>query len=431
MMKVGWMYDEERVAELRRWAITAEEKGFGGPSHRSPVTAERLAAERSGAHAGLLGSPRALLRADALDGNVEAMAKYCAAHGAELFPHGKTTMAPQIFARQLRAGATGLTAATVQQARLYRRFGIRAVLLANEVVDEAGISWLARELSAKPDFEFMCYVDSLAGVELLDSSLAREGFVGRLRVLVELGHAAGRTGCRSVAEGLAVGTATNRSRHLTVAGVAGFEGSIDAGTVDGTVEAAHRFCERLGELASALGTAGAFEDRPVVSAGGSAYFDAVIDTLGGRTDWRLILRSGCYALHDNGFYSQVSPFERDRTPALSLRPALEVWAPVLSRPEPGTAVLGAGRRDLSFDAGMPVLLGARTPDGTWTSTEACKVEKLFDQHAVVSVPATSTLTPGDEARLGISHPCTTMDKWRWFPVVDADDRIVDAIRTFF
>jgi D-serine deaminase-like pyridoxal phosphate-dependent protein len=427
------MYDgriDERVAELRRWPITADEKGFGGPSHRSPVTAELLAAERPSAD-GLLSSPRVLLRGDALDRNLDAMAKYCAAHGAELFPHGKTTMAPQIFARQLRAGAAGMTAATVQQVRLYRGFGVRAVLLANEVVDEAGISWLARELRADPDFGLMCYVDSVAGVERLDTILAREGFGGRLRVLVELGHGAGRTGCRGLAEALAVAAAAKRSRRLTVAGVAGFEGSIDAGTVDATVEAARRFCEGLGELAAALLDAGGVEDRPIVSAGGSAYFDAVVDALGGRSGWRLILRSGCYALHDNGLYSRVSPFVRGSAPTPGLEPALEVWAPVLSRPEAGTAVVGAGRRDLSFDAGMPVLLGARTPDGTGTGTEGCTVEKLFDQHAVVSVPEASALGPGDEIRLGISHPCTTMDKWRWLPVVDADNRVIDAVRTFF
>ena len=41
------------------------------------------------------------------------------------------------------------------------------------------------------------------------------------------------------------------------------------------------------------------------------------------------------------------------------------------------------------------------------------------------------LEPGDEVELGISHPCTTFDKWRWIPVVDDEDRIVDVLRTFF
>ncbi len=425
------MYDEERVAELRRWAITATEKGFGGPSHRDPVTAEQLAAERPQARSGLLSSPRVLLRGEALANNISAMAEYCAAHQVALFPHGKTTMAPQILAQQLRAGAGGITAATVSQVRRFRQFGIRDVLLANEAVDEASIAWLAHELTVDPELSFMCYVDSVQGVQRLDSILARRRFGGHLRVLVELGHPAGRTGCRSLDEALAVAAAAGRSPRLTVAGVAGYEGSLAAATVDETVEAARRYCEQLGELASAMLAAGHFEEHPTVTAGGSAYFDAVVAALAGHAEWRLVLRSGCYVTHDHGMYSRLSPFERARTPARALEPALEVWAPVLSRPEAETAVLGAGRRDISFDAGNPVPLIAWTTDGAEAKTAGCRVERLFDQHAVVSVPSDSPLAPGDEVCLGISHPCTTMDKWRWIPVVDSDDRIVDVVRTFF
>ena len=53
------------------------------------------------------------------------------------------------------------------------------------------------------------------------------------------------------------------------------------------------------------------------------------------------------------------------------------------------------------------------------------------EHTVLSVPAGSRLAPGDELCLGISHPCTTFDKWRWIPVLDAGDRITGVIRTFF
>jgi D-serine deaminase-like pyridoxal phosphate-dependent protein len=428
------MDDGDLLAGLRRRPIAPTEKGFGGPAHRSPVTAEWLAAERPAAGGGLLGSPRALLRRDALDGNVAAMAAYCDAHGAVLYPHGKTTMAPQLFALQLRAGAGGITAATMAQVRLYRHFGVRDVLLANELVDEPGIAWLARELDERPEFSFACYVDSVAGVELLDAALGRHGFGGRLRVLVELGHAGGRSGCRDRADALAVTAAAGTSRRLLLAGVAGYEGSIVGPTVEDTLAAARGYCEGLGELAAELSAAGRFEERPTVTAGGSAYFDAVVDALGGG-DWRLVLRSGCYVLHDHGFYGRVSPFARGSARVgaggLALRPALEVWAPVLSRPEPGVAVLGAGRRDLSFDTGDPVPLGSRAADGTEAGVAGYAVERLFDQHVVVTVPPDAPVAPGDEVRLGISHPCTTMDKWRWLPVVDAEDRVVDAVRTFF
>ena len=220
----GALYDEEQVAGLRRWPIDPTEKGFGGPAHRAPLTAGQLARERPGAAAGLLATPRVLVREQAVAHNISAMAAYCAAHAVTLFPHGKTTMAPQILAAQLDGGAAGITAASISQARVFRRFGVRNVLLANELVDDASISWVARELAADGQFSFLCYVDSVTGAGRLDDILAACGFTGRLRVLVELGHDDGRTGCRTRAEALAVAAAVGRAPRLQLAGVAGYEG---------------------------------------------------------------------------------------------------------------------------------------------------------------------------------------------------------------
>jgi D-serine deaminase-like pyridoxal phosphate-dependent protein len=427
----GARYDEEQVAGIRRWPIEATEKGFGGPAHRSPLTAGQLARERPPADAGLLSTPRVLLREQALRHNISAMAAYCAAHGVALFPHGKTTMAPQILAAQLDGGAAGITAASVSQARMFRRFGVRNVLLANELVDDASISWVARELTADSQFSFLCYVDSVAGAGRLDGILAGRGFTSRLRVLVELGHDDGRTGCRTQAEALAVAAAVGRAPRLELAGVAGFEGSLLAPTPAETAQKARAYCAELGQLALSLAASGQFPEPPVVTAGGSAYFDEVVDVLGRSGDWSLVLRSGCYVTHDHGLYSRIAPAGRDRPAVPILEPALEAWAPVLSRPERETAVLGIGRRDVSFDAGNPVILHGRAADGTILDTGGSLVRRLFDQHAVLSVPAVAGLAPGDEVCLGISHPCTTFDKWRWIPVLDAEDRITDVIRTFF
>jgi len=435
------MYDEEQVAGIRRWPIDATEKGFGGPAHLSPLTAGQLARERPGAGAGLLSTPRVLLREQAVAHNIAAMAAYCAAQAVTLFPHGKTTMAPQILAAQLDAGAAGVTAASISQVRVFRRFGVRDVLLANELVDEASISWVARELTADQPFSFLCYVDSVTGAGRLDALLTACGFPGRLRVLVELGHDDGRTGCRTRAEALAVAAAVGRAPRLELAGVAGYEGSLQAPTPAETARKARAYCAELGQLAQSLAASGQFPEPPVVTAGGSAYFDEVVGVLGGQRDWNLILRSGCYVTHDHGLYSRIAPSARNapegntpegNTPAVPvLEPALEAWAPVLSRPERETAVLGIGRRDVSFDAGNPVVRYGRAAGGSTLDTGGAVVRRLFDQHAVLSVPAGAALAPGDEVCLGISHPCTTFDKWRWIPVVDTEDRITDVIRTFF
>jgi D-serine deaminase-like pyridoxal phosphate-dependent protein len=152
----------------------------------------------------------------------------------------------------------------------------------------------------------------------------------------------------------------------------------------------------------------------------------------GRPRPTVVLRSGAYITHDHGHYASVSPASRQpATAPLSLQPALELWAAVLSRPEPELALLNAGRRDVSFDEGLPVPLRIRHRDGQVGGVEGMQVTALNDQHAYLRIPAGACLVPGDLVGLGISHPCTAFDKWRLIPVVDETGHVIDAVHTFF
>lgn len=368
--------------------------------------------------------------------------------GVRLAPHGKTTMAPQIIARQLAAGAWAVTAATIPQVQVFRAFGVQRVLLANEVTDRRGIDWLAAELAADPDFDCYVYVDSIAGTQILDEALRAswQGLSGRQRrrlpVLIELGHAGGRTGCRSVPEALDVARAAAATSTLLVVGAAGFEGSIGHDDEPATVAAITGFCRDLRSLSEQLPPLDPSAGPVILSAGGSAFFDIVVRELtagagtgAGQQRPPLVLRSGAYVTHDHGFYERIAPRpgppgSPGRTGPL-LTPALELWAPVLSRPEPGLAIACAGRRDVSFDQGMPVPIRLRRRDGRLSEAAGMRVTALDDQHAYLNVPPGTALDPGDLVCLGISHPCTALDKWGVIPAVDGDYRVTDAIHTFF
>jgi len=425
--------------------------GAGGPGAGSPGAADGTAADSIVTSASLAGRrpyllgpdfvlPVLVLREAAMRQNIAAMAGYCAAAGVGLAPHGKTTMAPQIFARQLAAGAWGMTAATIAQVQVYRAFGVPRVLIANELADRGAIEWLAAELAADelaadPGFECYAYVDSLAGVRLLDDSLRAAGARRPLPVLVELGQPSGRAGCRSIDEALAVAKATAAAATLRLAGAAGFEGNIHGDSAAATAAAVAAFCRDLRTLGDLLPADPAGTPH-LLSAGGSAYFDIVARELTaarpGRSRPEVLLRSGAYVTHDHGLYAAIGPGagQPGRTgPALV--PALELWAPVLSRPEPGLAVASAGRRDTGVDQGLPVPLRIRHTGGRETPAGRLRVTKLDDQHAHLSVPEESPLAPGDLICLGISHPCTTFDKWRVIPVADEEYRVIDAIHTFF
>ena len=418
------------------------------------MTAAGLAAARPALHAAGFTYPLLTLRESALANNIEAMAAYCDRAGVALAPHGKTAMSPELAARQLVHGAWGITVATIGQLRTYRAFGFPRLLLANELVDEAGIAWLAAELAADPGFEAYCYVDSLDGVAILDRVLsylpawhlparhlpAGQPACRRLGVLVEIGHARGRTGCRTDAEALNVAKAVAATGTLRVAGVAGYEGSIGAGSEAEALGLIASFCGRLrglaGTLAAESGSGSCSGDELIVTAGGSAYFDVVTRelTAGGTAGMTVILRSGAYVTYDHGYYGTVSPARRGAADAPGLRPALELWAQVLSRPEPGLALLGAGRRDVGFDQGLPVPLRVvrRGLPVEVSSVEVSgTVTELNDQHAYLRLDEGTALAPGDLVCLGISHPCTTLDKWRVIPVVSDDGRVTDIVHAFF
>jgi len=367
--------------------------------------------------------PLCAMRADALEHNLAMMAEWCRGAGVGLAPHGKTHMAPQLFVRQLDAGACAITVATTSQVRVCRAFGVRDVILANQPLDAAGLRWLAGELDADPEFGFVCWVDSVRGVQIMSAELAAAGARRPVDVCVEVGMQHGRSGCRSVAEADAVARAAGASPRLRLVGVCGYEA---ARGHEVTAEALDRVAAYLvGIRETVRRLSGLFEaDEILVTAGGSTYFDTVAEVL---TDWpaglavRTVVRSGAYLTHDEGLYARTSPLGRTGAPAF--RPALSVWAQVVSRPEPDLALLTMGRRDVSFDQDLPVpreLAGSR-------------LTKLNDQHAYLRLGPTDQprVDVGTWLQFGISHPCTVFDKWQLIPVLDPDGRVVDLIRTFF
>ncbi|KOG40540.1 amino acid deaminase [Streptomyces decoyicus] len=397
-------------------------------------TVGQLAAERRNLFSDGFTTPVLALSAESVAHNLALMETYATRHGLAFAPHGKTCMAPQLFARQLEHGAWGITAAVPHQARVYRTYGIERIFLANEVVDAAALRWLAAELAADPDFRFMCYVDSLRGIELMDTALREAGATRPVDVVVELGAGEGaRTGVRTEAECLELADAIAGVDTLRLVGVAGYEGEVP----DATPERVTAWLRRLVALAVQFDKAGRFTDldRIVISAGGSAWFDAVADVFAEIPELSApvlkLLRSGAYVSHDDGQYRKLTPFNRVPEEG-ALQPAFRLWAQVVSRPTPEQAFLNAGKRDAAYDLHLPEAQVVRSGrDGTLRPADGVTVTGLSDQHAWVSTERAGDLEVGDWVGLGLSHPCTSFDKWQLIPLVEQDGTVTDFIRTFF
>lgn len=381
--------------------------------------------------------PLMVIREPALTGNIATMAAWCRDHEVELAPHGKTTMSPQLTARQLQAGAWGITAATIQQVRAFVELGVRRIIVANQLVDPAGIRWLAQALNADPTLTVIGYVDTIDGVTLLDQGLRAADLARPVPVLVELGLSGHRTGARDTDTALAVARAAAATETLDVIGASCFEGVLGHGREPDDLDRVARFCADVRALGLRMATDGLLAGEltghgtaPVLSAGGSSHFDVVTAALRGPEPATVVIRSGGSVTHDDGLYSVSTPLPSGGSP-YALEPALDVWAHVVSRPESERAYVAAGKRDLPYDVALPVVRRAQAPDGTARNVDGVAVTKLNDQHGFLTVPSDSELAVGDLVCFGIAHPCTAFDKWRLVPIVDTDNRVVDVAHTQF
>ncbi|MBL8334099.1 MAG: amino acid deaminase [Rubrivivax sp.] len=411
----------------------------GYPPAAEPVRRSALARQGWRLTDAALPFPLAVLRQSALAHNLAWLQTFAAERGLDLAPHGKTTMSPGLFRRQLDAGAWGITFATVFQLAVGVAAGVRRALIANQVQQPADLAGLARLLARHEGLRVAFLVDSVEQLRQVEAWRATQRQAPQFEVLLELGIPGGRTGVRAHDGAVALGRALHASPAVRLVGVECYEGlgvTGDDATDRANVQA---LGERLQALARALDAEGLFEcDEVIVSAGGSSLFDLIAPHLKpalGRPV-RGILRSGCYVTHDHGHYQRlVDAVVRRCGCSTGLQGALEVWTTVQSRPEPGLALLTGGRRDMGNDAAMPRPLAlvragawqALADDGAWT------IKGLNDQHAHLRFAADTELQPrvGDTVVLGVSHPCTTFDKWHWMPVVDDEHRVVDAVTMHF
>lgn len=391
--------------------------------------------------------PALVVHEQELEHNIRTLATYIGRDSTvAIAPHGKTTLCPAIFAKQLKAGAWGITVASVAQAEIACTSGTPRILIANEIVDSNELAHIIR-LEHRFGCEIFLLVDSDEGAQLLEAAaeernrVAATGPPKRVKVLLELGVKGGRTGVRSTSAALRLAEKIRSCAHLALHGVEGYEGVIGNDRSSDTLAHVRAYLEELGGLATTLARSELLEPwdgHYLISAGGSRYFDLVTEILPrsvasvASTPFTVILRSGCYVAHDNGIYEATSPLgDRSAAPdePLRLRPAGEVWCEIVSVPEPGLAILNAGRRDISFDAGMPVPLHYAPPGGTVsTAPREWAIEKLDDQHGYLRATG---CTIGTRVGLGFSHPCTTFDKWSTILFVNANYEITGEAQTGF
>ncbi|KFI13006.1 amino acid deaminase [Vibrio coralliilyticus] len=377
--------------------------------------------------------PAAVIKASSLQNNLDWMQNFALQHGVKLCPHGKTTMTPDFFSQQLNNGAWGITVATPAQAEIAVAAGTKNVIMANQLVGKANMAVIV-SLLQNNDVNFYCCVDSTRNVLALEAFFSEHQ--QQLNVLIEFGVEGGRCGCRSEQQVAELAQLIHQQSHLSLRGIEVYEGVIHG---DNAEQDIRDFLGHTLHLTKQLQQDHLIDGKPLVTGAGSAWYDVVSECFSHLKEFDAVIRPGCYVIHDTGIYldAQNKVMQRAQTNqgmacelGGDLESALEVWAYVISRPEPTKLVAGIGKRDVAFDAGLPIPERAYR-DGQAISVSGAVTTAVMDQHAFIEVDASSELDVGDVIAFSTSHPCLTFDKWRAIAVCDDEFNVTHWVNTRF
>lgn len=378
--------------------------------------------------------PAAVLKQQAVRHNLNWMQSFANQSKVLLAPHGKTSMTPWLFQQQLAAGAWGLTVATAYQAQIAANAGARRIILANQLVGKANMALIARLLEEGTEV-FVC-VDHPAQVQALSDFF--QPLQLTLALLIELGVTGGRCGCRTDADVMALAQQINTLPAVQLAGIEFYEGVVKGAEPDQGVRQLVRQATSL--MQSMLKQQLLQYPTALISGAGSVWYDVVAEELTAALlpeQVKLVLRPGCYISHDAGIYQQAQLQVQARSSLAcslgdDLQNALELAVYVQSLPEPGLAVLGFGKRDAAFDAGLPQATALYRHGMLLTDQlQNCETIKVMDQHAFWRYDVAVQPQIGDMLLLSTSHPCLTFDKWRTLWVVDESYNLLQEVDTFF
>ncbi|HVM51104.1 MAG TPA: DSD1 family PLP-dependent enzyme [Candidatus Acidoferrum sp.] len=331
-------------------------------------------------------TPALLLDGEALEANLQTMARFFAGRHCKLRPHFKSHKCTAVARRQMQAGAVGITCAKLGEAEVVAAAGIRNILIANQVV---GPLKIRRLLELARCAEPMVLVDSAENVRMLSEAAVSAG--ARLGVLIEVDVGMGRCGVAPGQPALDLARVVASSPGLRFDGLHGYEGHcVDLRDEAERVEKTRRSLKAMIETRRLVEGSGL--PVSIVTGGGTGTY-----TINGDCEGVDEVQAGSYAAMD-WWYKDIRP---------EFQQAMSILTTVVSRPTPATAVIDVGRKGVGAEWGPPRIKNLPGADVASFGSE---------EHTKLSVPPGSPLRVGDRVEIIPSHGCTTSNLYSEFIV---------------
>lgn len=298
-------------------------------------------------------TPALLLDLDAMESNLHRMAGFFQGQSTKLRPHFKNHKAPRLAARQIDAGAIGMTCATLREAEILVEHGVRSILIANEIAGESKINLFA-DLSSQADV--IVAVDNERVVSDIARIARKRG--QRLSVLVDVDVGLNRCGVQP-GEPACTLAKSAVEKGLKFRGLMGYEGQLQV------LPPSEERDQRVRCVARSLVDSRALIEREgipveiVSTAGTGTYY--VSGAFSGVTE----IQAGSYLLMDTLYVNRGSPFTR----------SLTLLATVISRPEPLRAVIDCGMKELSAERGLSLV----------KNVEGAELRALHAEHGLLAL----------------------------------------------
>jgi D-serine deaminase-like pyridoxal phosphate-dependent protein len=331
-------------------------------------------------------TPALILDLPAARRNIALMGRRIAELPAEIRPHIKVHKSPELARLQVKAGAIGLSCATVWEAIVLVRSGLDHIFVVNTVAGPRKLQALA-ELAREADV--MVAVDDPANIDALSAAAVAGG--SELGVLVEIDTGMDRCGADTPEEAIELGRRVGARPGLRLVGITGYEGHCSL-----TPDHDQRLAKQQQAMALFTDIGERFEREglpcPIRSAGGTATWDWTA-AYPGVTE----IQAGTYVVMDNFHGRMVPGFEH----------SLTIAATVISR-QSGKVIVDAGNKSVADPADV-TMVGHDHP-----------VLRFDEEHGIFDAAGGSPLRVGDPVRLVPGYSPSTVNWYDAYHVVQGD-----------